>query len=224
MVYKRINIGLTLTSTAILLGFLSLELTEIPYVIWITSTDTLTITLVCATFGIMLLCQLYRETGLLKMMSQGLTKTLKNSKLVIALLPAIIGLLPVPGGALMSAPLIEDEAKKLELKADKTTYINIWFRHTIFPIYPLSQFIILSATLTRINLSSLILRQIPVTISMIVIGYFIALRKVSPTNTSSQKIAMSTNYKYILIGFAPILIMIFSVIFLNLNIAFIFKP
>jgi len=41
--------------------------------------------------------------------------------------------MPVAGGALMSAPMVEKEAKKLKLSRVKKTYVNLWFRHTIFP-------------------------------------------------------------------------------------------
>jgi len=101
----------------------------------------------------MLLSQLYKETELIGTMSQDLSHLLRNSKLVVGLLPAVIGLLPVPGGALMSAPLIETEANKLELKREMKTYVNVWFRHTIFPVYPMSQVLILTAALTGISLT-----------------------------------------------------------------------
>jgi hypothetical protein len=116
MMYKRVNLGVTLTFTAILLSLLFMELGEIPNVFLETSTSALTISLVSATFGIMLLSQLYNETEVIRTMSQDLSHLLRNSKLVVGLLPAVIGLLPVPGGALMSAPLIETETDKLELK------------------------------------------------------------------------------------------------------------
>ncbi|UCE43606.1 MAG: DUF401 family protein, partial [Candidatus Bathyarchaeota archaeon] len=124
MVYKRVNLGITLTSTAFLLSLLVMEFGEIPNLFIETVTSTLTISLVSATFGIMILSQLYKETEVIKTLSQSLSNTVKNSKLVVSLLPAIVGLLPVAGGALMSAPLIEAEADKLQFKRDMKTYVN----------------------------------------------------------------------------------------------------
>ena len=66
MLYKRVNLGITLNATALLLGFLSLDLLEIPSKIFETSLDLLTISVVLATFGIMWLSQLYKKQELSK--------------------------------------------------------------------------------------------------------------------------------------------------------------
>jgi hypothetical protein len=65
----------------------------------------LTISIVAATFGIMLLSQLYKFTGVIGRLSDSLDRIINNPKIVSSVLPAIVGLLPVAGGALMSAPL-----------------------------------------------------------------------------------------------------------------------
>jgi integral membrane protein (TIGR00529 family) len=219
MVYKRINLGVTLTFTAILLSVLSMELSEIPSVFLKTSTDTLTISLVSATFGIMLLSQLYKETGVINTMSQSLGDLVRNSKLVVILLPAVIGLLPVAGGALMSAPLIEAEANKLELKEDKKTYANIWFRHTIFPVYPMSQVLILTAALTSMSLTSLIMRQVPVAVAMVAVGYLIAFWRAPSIKKDATKRSLGANLKSLLTTFSPILTMIFVVAALGVDVS-----
>jgi integral membrane protein (TIGR00529 family) len=219
MVYKRVNLGVTLTSTAILLSLLSMEFGGIPNVFLETSTDALTISLVSATFGIMLLSQLYKETGVVNNMSRNLSDIVKNSKLVVSLLPAVIGLLPVAGGALMSAPLIEAEANKLELKEDKKTYVNIWFRHTIFPVYPMSQVLILTVALTSISLTSLIMRQIPVAIAMVAVGYLIAFWKVSTVKDEVEKSNFNGNLLSLLTSFSPIIAMIFAVAVLGIDVS-----
>jgi len=219
MVYKRVNLGVTLTFTAILLSLLSMEFGEIPNVFLETSTNALTISLVSATFGIMLLSQLYKETELVRTMSQDLSHLLRNSKLVVGLLPAVIGLLPVPGGALMSAPLIETEANQLKLKKDMKTYVNVWFRHTIFPVYPMSQVLILTAALTGISLASLIMRQVPVVILMVAVGYLIAFRKVSIIKNDIEKSSVGPNSKSLLTAFSPILTMIFAVAVFRIDVS-----
>ena len=62
LLYKRVNLGITLNATALVLALLSLDWQEIPAVIFKTTIDPLTISVVFATFGIMLLSQLYEET------------------------------------------------------------------------------------------------------------------------------------------------------------------
>jgi len=175
LLYKRVNLGIALNATAMLLALIGVEWSRIPAVLYATSVDQLTVSIVLATFGIMLLSQLYKETRLINRMSESLSRIINNPKIVISVLPAVLGLLPVAGGALMSAPLVDSEAEKLELKPERKAYLNLWFRHTIFPVYPISQFLIITAALTGMTITSLVLRQIPVVVVMVVVGYVIGL-------------------------------------------------
>ena len=215
MLYKRVNIGITLNATALCLALLSVNWQEIPTVILKTTIDLLTISVVLATFGIMLLSELYKETGFINRLSESLSGIIKNSKVVLSVLPAIIGFLPVAGGALMSAPLVDSEAEKLKLKPEKKAYVNLWFRHTIFPVYPLNQVLITTAAITGTTVASLILRQIPVVTVMVVIGYLIGFWKVSnPKNIENTKTESKQNSdsKDFFVALSPILTTIIVVI------------
>ncbi len=220
MIYKRVNLGITLNAAALLLALLALDLPEIGNVIYETTISPLTMSLVVATFGIMLLSLLYKETKIIDILSESLSKIINNSKLIVSMLPAVMGLLPVGGGALMSAPLVEAETEKLGLKEDKKTYVNLWFRHTIFPVYPVSQFLILTAMLTGLTLTSLILRQIPVVISMVAVGYIVGLRKTPKTKKEENvKANRGSELKRFGITFSPILATIIAVIIFSIDVS-----
>jgi len=217
LLYRRVHIGITLNATALFLALLSLDWLDIPSVVWETTVEPLTIAVVLATFGVMLLSQLYKETRVIDSLSGSASKILKNSKLVSSVLPAIIGLLPVAGGALMSAPLVDSEAGKLGLKPEKKAYVNVWFRHTIFPVYPLSQVLIVTSALTGIAIPLIILRQIPVVIVMVIVGYIISFWKVTHLEkeadaNSKTSSSLNSNLKHFLIAFSPILATIVVVI------------
>jgi integral membrane protein (TIGR00529 family) len=218
LIYKRVNLGITLNMTALLLSVLALAWGQIPALIYNTSTDPLTISIVAATFAVMWLSQLYKETGFIKELSNSLGNMVKNPKIIITVLPAVIGFLPVAGGALMSAPLVESEANKLKLKPDKKAYVNLWFRHTIFPVYPLSQVLILAAALTNTTVSSIIARQIPAVVVMIIVGYVIGFWKTqNPKNDDPEKNDKEgTNFKSFIISFSPILVAIIVAVGLDL--------
>jgi len=216
MLYKRVNLGVTLNASALLLALLSLDWQSIPTVVYQTTVDTLTIAVVLATFGIMLLSQLYKETGVINKLSASASRIIKNSKIVLSVLPAIVGLLPVAGGALMSAPLVDSEAEKLGLKPEKKAYVNVWFRHTIFPVYPLSQVLIVTSALTGIAIPLIIVRQVPVVAVMVIVGYVIGFWKVSHlenrTLNSSDDSRLGQDVKRFLIAFSPILSTIVAVV------------
>jgi len=219
LLYKRVNLGVTLSATALLLALLSLDWQEIPNIIFETTFDLLTISVVLATFGIMLLSQLYKETGVINDLSKSLSRIINNPKVVASILPAVIGFLPVAGGALMSAPLVDAETKRLGLKPEKKAYVNLWFRHTIFPVYPISQLLIVTAALTGITIPVIIMRHIPVVAVMIIVGYIISFWRVSDTkNRENSKIKDRSNsdLKGFFVAFSPILATIVVAIGLDL--------
>jgi integral membrane protein (TIGR00529 family) len=221
MIYKRVNLGITLNATALLLALLSLDWQRIPAIIYETSVDLGTISVVFAAFGIMVMSQLYKETGVINSLSESLSRIIKNPKLLVSLPPAIIGLLPVAGGALMSAPLVEAETDKLGLKAEKKTYVNVWFRHTIFPVYPVSQTLILTAALTGLTVTSIIIRQIPIVISMVIAGYFISLWKTTSATDKRENLRanLGSELKRFTITFSPILATIIAVVGLGVDVS-----
>jgi integral membrane protein (TIGR00529 family) len=221
LMYRRVGLGVSLTVAAFLMSFLSLGISGTATVLSETCLDPTTLTLVFASFFIMFLSILYRETGLVNVLTRSLGGFIKNSKVIVSLLPAVIGLLPVAGGALMSAPMVEAEADKLGLDESKKTYINIWFRHAILPIYPISQFLVLTAALTETSIDFLIARQALVVTVMIIIGYFIGLRKtkVAKHADSETELNPKANLKGLAYSFLPIIITIVLAAALNVNIA-----
>jgi integral membrane protein (TIGR00529 family) len=221
LMYRRVGLGVSLTVAAFLMSFLSLGISGTATVLLETCIDPVTLTLVFASFFIMLLSILYKETGLVNLLTMSLGGFIKNSKVTVSLLPAVIGLLPVAGGALMSAPMVEAEADKLGLDESKKTYINIWFRHAILPVYPISQFLILTAALTETSIDSLIARQALVVTVMIIIGYVIGLRKTKVTKNADSETESNpkASLKGLAYSFLPIIITIILVAALNVNIA-----
>ena len=208
LLYKRVNLGIVLNAAALLLAFLALDWRSIPDVVYQTATDLTTISIVLATFVIMLLSQLYKETGLVSKLSESISEIIDNPRASLSLLPAVVGLLPVAGGALTSAPLVDLEAEKLNIKPERKAYINLWFRHTIFPIYPLSQPLIVIAALTGIAMPLIILRQIPVVVVMVVSGYVIAFWKTARTSSPREGDRSNDSRSWtrgFLVAFSPIL-------------------
>jgi integral membrane protein (TIGR00529 family) len=220
LLYKRVNLGITLNAAALLLALLALDLQAIPEVIYRTTAEPLTIAVVLATFGIMLLSQLYKLTGVIDSLSDSVDKIINNPKIVSSVLPAIIGFLPVAGGALMSAPLVDSQTEKLGLKPEKKAYVNVWFRHTIFPVYPLSQVLVIAAALTGVAVPLLLVRQVPVVIVMIAVGYVISFWKTSASRKEEDLARKHgrnlSDVRRFLVAFSPILATIVAVTVLDI--------
>ncbi|HEX17703.1 MAG TPA: DUF401 family protein [Thermoplasmatales archaeon] len=110
-------------------------------------------------------------TGMLEEILRGLRSSFSRRSL-FAIIPATLGLLHVPGGAIFSAPMIGIEGKRVRVSKEDLAFYNIWFRHIWFLVSPLSSSLILicSEDFAGINIYSLILYQIPIFIFMILIG------------------------------------------------------
>lgn len=151
-----------------------------------------------------------KETGLTDKLVNNIRGAFPNGG-VLAILPAIFGLMPIPGGARISAPMIEEEGKKLGVSNDKMNYLNLWFRHPWPLVFPLTPSIVLAATLSNIELNSLLLIQVPIFIVFILIGYLM-LRIFVKKKTHKRSYF---NLKETLLALSPILLSL--VIFFTFN-------
>ena len=106
----------------------------------------------------------------------------------IAVLPAIIGLLPMPGGAIFSAPLVEDCDEYSIINPVLKTKINYWFRHIWEYTWPLYPGLILVSDIAGLHIWQLFLLGLPMTVVAIMTGYFFLLRKVKNQPLAHQKI------------------------------------
>ncbi|MEN8154619.1 MAG: DUF401 family protein [Acidobacteriota bacterium] len=97
----------------------------------------------------------------------------RNNKVVAMTAPAIIGLLPMPGGALVSAPLVETSVKDGNIPGEFKTFINYWFRHIWEFVWPIYAGLLLFEAMSSIPLKRIILIQSPYTILNIISGLLI---------------------------------------------------
>ncbi len=87
---------------------------------------------------IMILERSMRDEGMLSSLAQSLKQLVGNGKAVAYLMPAVIGMLPSPGGARFSCPMVEEVAGNRSSQETKA-FVNYWFRHVwqdCFFLYP----------------------------------------------------------------------------------------
>ena len=124
-----------------------------------------------------------------------LVRTLKASlsfKGSLIVLPAVIGLLPMPGGALFSAPLVDDSDEEKKIKPIEKTRINYWFRHIWEYTWPLYPGLILTSDISGLHIYQLMLLGLPITLASLVTGYFFFLRKIP--QVSGEKTAVEHHF------------------------------
>ena len=177
---RRWNLGYVLLIGSASLGLIfGLPVLEILEQGLAAALDLKTLRLVAAVLLITTLGELLTEVGSMQGLVSSLQELVADRRLVLASIPALIGLLPMPGGAMLSAPMIQEIGSDLELSPERKTYLNYWFRHVweyIFPLYPAP---ILAAVIMDIPFSRLMLAQIPLTLSAIAAGALVGLRQIA---------------------------------------------
>jgi hypothetical protein len=173
LIRKKINFGLSLMFGSIIVGIFSLqEITPIDIpkafakaIIYDFDTqvfDFHTIEIAILLSLIFILAKCIQETGAIKKLIDSLRSIFTKGG-TLGVIPAVYGLMPVPGGALFSAPTIDEEGDKFNLDQNQKNFLNVWFRHVWFPIYPISSAMILitSVKFANFDISLIILANIP---------------------------------------------------------------
>ena len=141
-----------------------------------------------------------------------LNSIIRDSRIVAMVSPAIVGFLPMPGGALMSAPLVEISTKKMNLKPEFNTFLNYWFRHVWEYVWPVYVALLFFETLSGIPLKTIILYQAPFSLLNIVTGLVVAFLYFKKHNIKRQKPDNTTTFsqtlKDLFEGVWPILLVI----------------
>ena len=94
----------------------------------------------------------------------------------LVLIPAAIGMVPMPGGALFSAPLVGQTAQSSSNSPEWKAAVNYWFRHILEYWWPLYPVVIVTLSIFTLQTWKFMLLQIPFTFVCLGAGYFFLLR------------------------------------------------
>ncbi|MGB9725976.1 MAG: DUF401 family protein [Fervidicoccaceae archaeon] len=132
----------------------------------------------------MMLAYLYRGTDASKKMVASMESL--GRRFASASIPAVIGLLPMPAGAYISAGLVDPVYEDLGINKEQRTFINYWFRHIWSPIWPLYQSIILASALLGLSFTSIVSRTWPISLSSVIAGTILAF-KILPKSEKNER-------------------------------------
>jgi integral membrane protein (TIGR00529 family) len=180
LTFRKVKLWISLLVGTFLLGFLfHLPLLTIVKDLFTSVLDSKTLLLIGALIAILFFSNLLKETGRMNAIMEGFRHVFKDIRVVVALLPSMIGLMPIIGGALISAPMVVEGSDELKLSPERRTFINYWFRHIwqyTLPTYPA---LILAATLVRIPVRNLGWINLPLTLTAVIGGIFFGFWGVS---------------------------------------------
>jgi integral membrane protein (TIGR00529 family) len=148
-------------------------------------TDLATVLLALAVGLIPIIGATLKETGQMDNLIENMRI---GKKAFLAVSPALLGMLPMPGGALLSAPMVEKGGK--EVLSEKKCALNVWFRHILFLIYPLSPAMIVSVKIAELNIYDVILYLTPFFLFSVFLGYFFFLRGIEGKTSYDQSLSL----------------------------------
>jgi integral membrane protein (TIGR00529 family) len=176
----KIHPGLAIFAGSLALALLLLPPRSLPEHMFDTLIDRQTLTLLVVVASALALSRLMEAKGLLT--SLAVTMERLGPRLAMHLVPATIGLVPMPAGALVSATALRDLANRMGLPPERVTFINYWFRHiweSSLPVYPA---IIATSIILSVQLSSVTLTLLPMTALVIALGTVSSYRMLKHSN------------------------------------------
>ena len=195
LVIKKCNIGFTMIFVSIITIIIANK-SIVSFILDISNAflEKTTLDLLILVFLISLIICLMEESGNQKQIFLVLDELIQNSSLLLFFAPFFMGFMSVPGGALVSAPMIEeiDRNQGLELSSAQKTAMNIIAREIFHPIYPLYQTLIICASLTGISIKIIICYELPVVLISSMVAFFHIFYRIGK-NTSKKKINKVNN-------------------------------
>ncbi len=137
-----------------------------------------TVRLILAVWLIISFGEVLYRSGYLTRFVSSVEGIFRDQRLAFIMPSAIIGLLPMPSGAMLSAPLAEEIGKKLNVSREELTFFNYWFRHIWEYSWPLYPGLILASAITGVPVWKIGLRQVPMVLVAVLIGIFLLMRRI----------------------------------------------
>jgi uncharacterized protein len=125
---------------------------------------------------LLLFVEALQKTGRIERTVKALQGMFQDKRALFAGLPALIGMLPMPGGALFSAPLVASVDDENNLFAPEKAAINYWFRHIWEYWWPMYPGVILAVKYSGLSFTKFMALQLPFTVASLAGGYLFLLR------------------------------------------------
>ncbi len=183
----KLSLGSAFTLGALALGIIfGMPLTAILTAAAKALADPKTLSLAVIVCMILVLSHSLEVSGQMERLLERFQGLIANPRLNIVIFPALIGLLPMPGGAIFSAPMVKRIGQSARLSAGQLSFINYWFRHVWEYCWPLYPGVLLATALARIDLWGFVLALCPLTVVTAGSGY-LSLRRMMPAGPRTQR-------------------------------------
>ncbi|MGC9521210.1 MAG: DUF401 family protein [Anaerolineae bacterium] len=218
LLVRKLDLGLVLFLNtglvAILFGYPALDLLR-STVGGMVAPDTLS--LAGAVYLVLVLAELMRRTDATADMVTSLQMLVPDSRITLALMPLMIGLLPMLGGAMFSAPMVDEVGTPLDVSAEGKTFVNYWFRHAMEYVFPLYSSLLVIAALLEVTVFDVIRFSWPLTLVALAGGVIWGLRGIEKHLPSEAPQNRAGAWFRLFGSTWPLLVVVLAVVVLRLN-------
>lgn len=161
-----------------------------------------------------------RLSGALTDMVKALRRMFSNVKILLAAMPAFLGLLPSVGGARFSAPIVEELSTQIKLSPEHKAAINFWFRHLFEFSSPIIPGMIMACSIAEVTFGEFISHLCWVTVLAIAVGWLILIRPIKiPRTKKIVETAAEIRHERngLLLALLPVASVFMVVVFAGLN-------
>jgi integral membrane protein (TIGR00529 family) len=176
LVRLKLPIGVALLAGAVFLGIYHLGISERFWqLIYQSLISMRSWRLVITVALILTFAHIFESAGFVRTMVSSLESFLPP-QWVARIAPSIIGLLPMPGGAMVSAPIVKQLGENSGTTPEQFTASNYWWRHVWETTWPLYPSIILAAAVLKVSVWDVAVINFPISAACILSG--LLLKKV----------------------------------------------
>lgn len=149
--------------------------------------------LVSMVLSITLLGHLHREIGAMEEMIGKLRLLIRDSRALIIFLPATISLFSsVPGGAIVSAPMVEETGRELKMPPLEKAVSNMVYRHLVVLVTPFNASLVMASALSGISIAGFLSYTVPVIAVVFIITAIIIYRRYPNSGKSNNTEVQNT--------------------------------
>lgn len=220
LVRRRINTGLAMLAGALVLVVLAplqpqLALAAVRAAL--ESAATWTLTLAVVLIGI--LGHILKASGAMNILLDKLVQLAGNPRWPLLLVPGLIGSLSVPGGAMMSAPMVGQLGERAGGSSEFQTGVNIVFRHLWYVVFPVIPSVVMAAGLAGVTPLTLAAQNLWVAAAGVVFAWCYLLAGLSSPSAGGGETGFNwADVGRVLLAMLPLAVVL--VLFLGLGLYF----
>ncbi|MEJ5348578.1 MAG: DUF401 family protein [Desulfosoma sp.] len=169
---KKVPLGHAFFFGSVTLGFLfAMGPLEVAVSVFRSFTHAKTLSLAAIVSLILVLSHSLEAVGQMERLLASFQGLVRAPRLNLVVFPSLIGLLPMPGGAIFSAPMVKTLGQAFRFTGDQLSYINYWFRHIWEYWWPLYPGVLLTTTMAGLDLWVFVSALFPMTVVAVAAGY-----------------------------------------------------